>query len=212
MSEFNLTTYEIIAPSVSAALMIAYQIGWLIEVKYYPHRTLLRDVFEVTRNWVDFIREDIGKNAILAVQTARNGISASTFFATISSSIAFIILPLTANVSPFLRIKYLILAAFLTMSFVNNGIVIRNYKHVSWIIAAPCRDGSAAESKGVHMHEQKVREISCHLLKRASLHWNIGLRCFYFAIQTAAWALDPTAVIIVTVVLIILLIFTDHPF
>lgn len=165
--------------------------------------------------------------------------------------------------SPFLRIKYLILAAFLTMSFVNNGIVIRNYKHVSWIIAAPCRDGSAAESKGVHMHEQKVREISCHLLKRASLHWNIGnelyyniykcqgkhlseqkiklgdrdqyrlfemfykrevikriityicltgLRCFYFAIQTAAWALDPTAVIIVTVVLIILLIFTDHPF
>jgi hypothetical protein len=48
-----------------------YQIGWLIEVKYYPHRTLLRDVFEVTRNWVDFIREDVGKNAILAVQTAR---------------------------------------------------------------------------------------------------------------------------------------------
>jgi hypothetical protein len=82
-------------------------------------------------------------------------------------------------VSAFLRIKYLILAAFLTMSFVNNGIVIRNYKHVSWIIAAPCRDGNAAESKGVRMHEQNVREISCHLLKRASLHWNIGNELYY---------------------------------
>lgn len=74
----------------------------------------------------------------------------------------------------FLRIKYLIVAAFLTLSFLNNGIVIRNYKHVSWIVGTPCKNDNAAETKGVKLTEQKLREVSCHLLKRASLHWNIG--------------------------------------
>jgi uncharacterized membrane protein len=108
--------------------------------------------------------------------------------------------------------QFLVVSACLFISFINMGLVIRNYKHVTWITCTPPDpiDPEAQDHSHNKMTEKRIRELSVFLLKRAALHWNIGIRFFYIAIVAAAWALDPTAVIIVSAVLIVFMFLTDH--
>jgi len=56
------------------------------------------------------------------------------------------------------------------------GLVIRNYKHVTWITCTPAEesDPEAQDHSQNKMTEKRIRSLSVHLLKRAALHWNIG--------------------------------------
>jgi uncharacterized membrane protein len=48
------------------------------------------------------------------------------------------------------------------------------------------------------------------LLKRAQIHWNVGVRLFFIALLVGAWAFSPILLLIVTALLVILLYYYDH--
>lgn len=96
-----------------------------------------------------------------------------------NSSIAFVIIPLSGSAAnSFQRMQFLVVSGCLFVSFINMGLVIRNYKHVTWITCTPADQVDIEAQDHAHnknkMTEKRIRDLSVFLLKRAALHWNIG--------------------------------------
>ncbi|XP_010255120.1 PREDICTED: uncharacterized protein LOC104595873 [Nelumbo nucifera] len=200
-------------------MMVVYHIWLLHRIIKHPTKTVL-GVNAINRLlWVRTMMDNMSKNGILAVQTLRNNIMASTLLASmaimLSSVIAVLMSNRNARPSKFVygdesdlgfSIKlFSILICFL-MAFLFNVQSIRYYSHASILINVPVKNMSSSSSS--HLTVEYVGRT----VNRGSHFWSLGLRAFYFSFPLFFWIFGPIPMFLCCLVLVFMLYFLDVTF
>lgn len=190
-----MTVFETILLSLSLAVLLGYHLWLAFELRHRPQRTVIGYSAVKRREWVQSVMAD--RRDILAVQTLRNWSMAASFLATTTILIAtgtlhFLTtipqqpellhnLNLLGSTSPtMITVKLFSIVAALLVAFLNFAVAIRYYNHVSIDINVPQMEHGDDNLITV----QKI-------LDRGSLHYTVGMRCFYLAMPLALWLFGP---------------------
>ncbi|KAK8586626.1 hypothetical protein V6N13_010214 [Hibiscus sabdariffa] len=140
--------------------------------------------------------QDPLKNGVLAVQTIRNNIMASTLLATVAITLSSLISVFVSSSSDsgsttskivygnkshlLASIKYFTILLCFLVAFLCNVQSIRYYAHVSFLVTLPSSAGN------VESVEYVARNLN-----RASYFWSLGLRAFYLSFPLLLWIFGP---------------------
>ncbi|XP_042000216.1 uncharacterized protein LOC121749691 isoform X2 [Salvia splendens] len=156
--------------------------------------------------------DDPLKNGVLAVQTIRNNIMASTLLATTAITLSSLISVYVSNKSssPSSKLIYgnksslmsslkffAILLCFL-VAFLCNVQSIRYYAHVSFLATVPTSQGKI-----------DAIEYVARNLNRGSFFWSLGLRAFYLSFPLFLWVFGPIPMFLCCFAMSFLLYFLD---
>lgn len=206
--------FETIVTGLSVLLVGAYHIHLYIKVRRSPATTAVGMTNLMRQQWVQTIMED--RRDILAVQTLRNWVMASSLLASTAILIALGILNTAVRPAGFQEIthalniagtrsetlwvlKLMLLVVDFFLSFFNFTLAIRYFNHAGYGLGLP------DQHEGVASHEF-VAEVINH----ASLHYTIGMRCYYLAIPLALWIFGPTWMLIGAAILVVVLYRLDR--
>ncbi|XP_004307929.1 PREDICTED: uncharacterized protein LOC101292349 [Fragaria vesca subsp. vesca] len=203
-------------------VMVGYHLWLLYRIKTQPNSTVIGINCIIRRFWVAAMMEDSSKNGVLAVQTLRNNIMASTLLAStaimLSSLIA--VLMTSANkdrsASAFVfgdtspmgySIKYFAILVCFLVAFLFNVQSIRYYSHASILINVPFKKMSP------HLkHHHLTTEYVANTVNRGSYFWSLGLRAFYFSFPLFLWIFGPLPMLFCCFILVTMLYFLDITF
>ncbi|KAE8719750.1 Poly(A) polymerase 1 isoform 1 [Hibiscus syriacus] len=132
-------------------LLLLYHVWLLFTIIKHPSKTVVGLNAQSRHQWVFCMMSDPLKNGVLAVQTIRNNIMASTLLATISITLSSLIGVFVSsdadnstseivfgNKTPLLSaIKYFSILLCFLVAFLCNVQCIRYYAHVSFLITLP---------------------------------------------------------------------------
>ncbi|XP_038724418.1 uncharacterized protein LOC120015961 [Tripterygium wilfordii] len=191
-----------------------YHCWLLFTILGHPKRTVIGVNAESRKQWVFFMMADPLKNGVLAVQTIRNNIMASTLLATTAitlSSIISVFVSGTSNSSNttsalvygnktgiISSIKYFTILLCFLVAFLCNVQSIRYYAHVSFLVTVP-------SSKG---NNDSIQYVARNL-NRGSLFWSLGLRAFYFSFPLFLWTFGPIPMFVCCFIMSFVLYFLD---
>ncbi|XP_042481880.1 uncharacterized protein LOC122062362 [Macadamia integrifolia] len=194
-------------------LMLAYHIWLLHRIINHPTGTIIGINGINRRVWVQTMMEDTSKNGILAVQTLRNNIMASTVLAStaimLSSVVAMIMVNTNARQSEIVYgahselgfwIKFFSILVCFLLAFLFNVQSIRYYSHASMLINVPVK-----KMMSPHLTGEYVGRV----VNRGSCFWSLGLRAFYFSLPLFLWLFGPIPMFLCCVVLVFMLYFLD---
>ncbi|KAL8153730.1 hypothetical protein V2J09_011490 [Rumex salicifolius] len=202
---------------VPAGLLVlgAYH-GWLLHRIIKRPTTTIIGLNSINRLlWVHAMMEDISKNGLLAVQTLRNNMMASTVLAstaiTMSSVIAIVMTHARSTLQDVLEdenrltssIKFLTLLSCFLLAFLLNVQSIRYYTHAGVLINVPI-----TKSYSPYLTANYVAGI----VNKGSHFWSLGLRAFYFSFPLFLWIFGPIPMFLSSVVLVFFLYFLDTSF
>ncbi|KAL9239221.1 hypothetical protein vseg_013561 [Gypsophila vaccaria] len=170
-------------------LLAVYHVCLVYDIVRRPTRTVIGFNAVSRDRWVCHMMTDPEKNGVLAVQTLRNNLMASTFLATISITLSSLISAVVSGASQTLAPKYTmntvkyfsILVCFLVAFFCSMQ-CIRYYAHVSFLINVP----------SPQPRDEYIQFVS-YKLNRGGLFWSLGLRAFYFSFPLLLWIFGPVA-------------------
>ncbi|KAA8533512.1 hypothetical protein F0562_031054 [Nyssa sinensis] len=134
-------------------IMVAYHIWLLYQILKNPTRTIVGINAINRRFWVRAMMEDVSKNGILAVQTLRNNIMASTLLASTAIMLSSLIAVLMSNgggnrEAGFVygdkselgfSVKYFCILVCFLVAFLFDVQSIRYYSHASILINVPSK-------------------------------------------------------------------------
>lgn len=160
--------------------------------------------------------QDGVKNGVLAVQTLRNSIMASTLLAstaiTLSSIIGALVSSASGGSSKSLRsfvygetgnitstLKYLCLLLCFLFAFVCHVQSIRYASHVSFLVSIPVGDNAPGLTP----------EYVNQFIYRSQNFFSLGLRGYYFSFPLLLWIFGPIPMFVCSVVMIFLLYSLD---
>ncbi|CAN1265585.1 hypothetical protein LINPERPRIM_LOCUS12288 [Linum perenne] len=179
-------------------VMLLYH-GWLLfTIRNHPTRTVIGINSQSRHQWVHILMtQDPLKNGVLAVQTLRNNIMASTLLATTAITLSSLISVFVSsksnssnsaqqlvygNKTPFLSsIKYFSILLCFLVAFLCNVQSIRYYAHVSFLATIPSSSSSSKDS---------IEYVARHL-NRGSFFWSLGLRAYYVSFPLFLWVFGP---------------------
>lgn len=188
-------------------LLGIYHCWLLIAIRRRPIRTVIGLNRASRHRWVYHMMSD-PKNGILAIQTIRNNLMASTLLATIAITLSSLISAVVSNSSSRTKpsvtgyihtFKYFSILVCFLAAFLCNMQCIRYYAHVSFLINAPPPQGIRDE----------YIEYVAQKLNRGSLFWSLGLRAFYFSFPMLLWIFGALAMFGCSCVMAVLLYFLD---
>ncbi|KAL2649768.1 hypothetical protein R1flu_017896 [Riccia fluitans] len=194
-------------------LVIGYHCHLYYRIRVRPMDTVIAINHMNRRAWVHNIMMDSKANGVLAIQTIRNSIMASTLLAgtaiTLSSLIAALVAGSTSGYNSVLILgslnetvlgaKYLsILCCFLS-SFVCHVQAIRYSSHVSFLITVPVGDTAPGLSP----------DYVNRMLYRSSNFFSVGLRFYYISFPLLLWFFGPIPMFVCCVVMVLLLHVVD---
>lgn len=153
------------------------------------------------------------KNGVLAVQTVRNSIMASTVLATTAISLAtavsvFVNASSSPSVSPFVygntsataySVKYFAISLCFFTAFLLLVQSIRYYSHASFLLT------HAATPTELDVEPVYV----AWTLNRGTLFWSMGLRAFYLSFALFLWIFGPIPMLASSVAICAALFFLD---
>lgn len=165
--------------------------------------------------------QDTAKNGVLAVQTLRNNIMASTLLAStaimLSSLIALLMTSANGEKSlwivfgtrtqAFFSIKFFLILLCFLVAFLLNVQSIRYYSHASILINVPFKKIST----NVY-HLQRTADYVARTVNRGSYFWSLGLRAFYFSFPLFLWIFGPIPMFLSCLFLVVMLYFLDVTF
>ncbi|XP_043712052.1 uncharacterized protein LOC122660863, partial [Telopea speciosissima] len=197
--------------------LLAYHIWLLHRIINHPTSTVIGINGINRRVWVRTMMEESSKNGILAVQTLRNNIMASTVLAStaimLSSVVAIIMANSKARPSDEIVfgiqselgfwIKFFSILVCFLLAFLFNVQSIRYYSHASILINVPVK-------KMISPH--LMVEYVGRTVNRGSCFWSLGLRAFYFSFPLFLWLFGPIPMFLCCVVLVFMLYFLDVTF
>ncbi|XP_061997997.1 uncharacterized protein LOC133715499 [Rosa rugosa] len=203
-------------------VMVGYHLWLLYRIKTQPNSTVI-GINCINRSlWVRAMMEDTSKNGVLAVQTLRNNIMASTLLASTAIMLSSLIAVLMSSVnkdrsaSVFVygntsemgySIKYFSILVCFLVAFLFNVQSIRYYSHASMLINAPFKKMSP------HLkHHNLTTEYVANTVNRGSYFWSLGLRAFYFSFPLFLWIFGPIPMFVSCFVLVGMLYFLDVTF
>ncbi|KAL8242341.1 hypothetical protein R6Q59_012643 [Mikania micrantha] len=195
-------------------VMIGYHM-WLVYTLFkHPTRTVMGLNAQTRYQWVFSMMADPLKNGVLAVQTIRNNIMASTLLATTAitlSSIISVFVSSTSSSNPeasqlvygnesrlLSSVKYFAILLCFLVAFLCNVQSIRYYAHVSFLVTVPTL---IDRTEPIHYVARS--------LNRGSLFWSIGLRAFYFSFPLFLWIFGPIPMFVCCVIMSFVLYFLD---
>lgn len=192
----------------------AYHAWLLVTIVRNPRRTVVGLNAESRHQWVHCLMTDPLKNGVLAVQTIRNNIMASTLLATtaitLSSLISVFVSTSTSSTAAasqlvygnqtaiITSIKYFAILVCFLVAFLCNVQSIRYYAHVSFLATLPtskCKKDSI--------------EYTARNLNRGSFFWSLGLRAFYVSFPLFLWIFGPIPMFVCCVMMSFVLYFLD---
>ncbi|KAF3432708.1 hypothetical protein FNV43_RR23810 [Rhamnella rubrinervis] len=203
------------------SVMVGYHVWLLYRIVKHPTRTVVGVNAINRRFWVSAMMEDVSKNGVLAVQTLRNNIMASTLLAStaimLSSLIAVLMTSGSSDKSASFvfgdrselgfSIKFFSILVCFLVAFLLNVQSIRYYSHASILINVPFK-------KMFHDHHQHdlTVEYVARIVNKGSYFWSLGLRAFYFSFPLLLWIFGPIPMFFSCLVLVSVLYFLDVSF
>ncbi|KAK6926115.1 Protein of unknown function DUF599 [Dillenia turbinata] len=198
-------------------LMVSYHIWLLYRITNHPTKTVIGINAINRRFWVQAMMEDTSKNGVLAVQTLRNNIMASTLLASTAIMLSSLIAALmtsshtggTINLvygdhsELGFSIKFFSISVCFLVAFLFNVQSIRYYSHASILINVPL--------KKIPMPDG-IPAYVARTMNRGSYFWSLGLRAFYFSFPIFLWIFGPIPMFLCCLVLVFLLYFLDVTF
>lgn len=205
---------DIIFSSAAFSALFIYHVHLVYKVRRDPLSTSIGITNNLRREWIQTVM--VEKRDILAVQTLRNWIMATSFLA----STAILIALGTVNIAiwperlsalshtlnllgsrneTFWAFKILLLILDFFFSFFNFTLAIRYFNHVNFGVNVPEKEGSLAN-----------HDFMTEVINRGSLHYTMGMRGYYLAIPFALWLFGPTWFLLGTVFLIWVLFKLDR--
>ncbi|XP_048329488.1 uncharacterized protein LOC107418755 isoform X1 [Ziziphus jujuba] len=191
-----------------------YHVWLLVTILHNPRRTVIGLNAESRHQWVFSMMTDPMKNGVLAIQTIRNNIMASTLLATTAltlSSLIGVFVSSTGNSSDtpsqiiygnkspvLLSVKYFSILLCFLVAFLCYVQSIRYFAHVSFLVTVP-------PSKG----KNDPIEYVARNLNRASLFWSLGLRAFYLSFPLFLWIFGPIPMFLCSLIMSFILYFLD---
>ncbi len=205
---------EILITSAALLTLLIYHIHLANKVRNAPLTTSIGLTDHLRREWVEAIMEE--KRDILAVQTLRNWVMASSFLASTAILIGLGIIGVTfstdksAQLSQALNmmgsksetvwlIKLLLLIVIFFFAFFNFALSIRYYNHASFAINVP-------PSKDPVVTYDAIAEI----INRGTTHYTLGMRGYYLAVPFTLWLFGPTWMLIGAIILTLILYRLDR--
>lgn len=198
-------------------IMVAYHVWLLHKIIKTPTKTIVGIHAINRRLWVHAMMEDTPKNGVLAVQTMRNNIMASTLLATTAITLSSVIAVLMTSRSNgkalgivfgdksqigFSLKFFSILVCFL-LAFLLNVQSIRYYSHASILINVPFKKMASP---------YLTSEYVGRTVNRGGYFWSLGLRAFYFSLPLFLWIFGPIPMFCSCFSLVILFYFLDFTF
>ncbi|KAJ7975171.1 Protein of unknown function, DUF599 [Quillaja saponaria] len=186
---------------------------WLLKtIVSNPSRTVIGLNAETRHQWVFSMMSDPLKNGVLAVQTIRNNIMASTLLATTAITLSSLIgvfassklssddsqLVFGNKTSIVSAIKHLSISICFLLAFLCNVQSIRYYAHVSFLITAP-----ALKDK-----KDSIQYVA-GTLNRGSYAWSLGMRAFYLSFPLFVWIYGPIPMLACCCFMTFILYFLD---
>ncbi len=195
-------------------VLTAYHGYWLHQVKRQPLRTYLGITKHLRRMWVESIMKE--RRDILAVQTLRNWIMASSFLASTAILIGLGLLSLLFKPEhitelPFdftqiftrLRalffVKVLLLILHFFFAFFSFTLAMRYFNHVNFMINVPLECDAMLNTAYV-----------ANILNLGNIHYTLGMRAYYLAAVVALWLFGPEWMFLGAVIMVIILYRQDH--
>ncbi|XP_039065369.1 uncharacterized protein LOC120210744 [Hibiscus syriacus] len=193
-------------------LLLLYHVWLLFTIIKHPSKTVVGLNAQSRHQWVFCMMSDPLKNGVLAVQTIRNNIMASTLLATISITLSSLIGVFVSsdadnstseivfgNKTPLLSaIKYFSILLCFLVAFLCNVQCIRYYAHVSFLITLPAS-----------VDNTETVEYVARNLNRGSYCWSLGLRAFYLSFPLLLWIFGPIPMFLCCSMMSFLLYFLD---
>ncbi|KAL3524501.1 hypothetical protein ACH5RR_017335 [Cinchona calisaya] len=212
---------EYVLVAVGLGGMVAYHVWLLLQIVKRPTTTVIGINAINRRLWVHAMMQDVSKNGVLAVQTLRNNIMASTLLASTAIMLSSLIAVLMTSDGGgrsrsivfgdkselLFSIKiFSILACFL-VGFLLNVQSVRYYSHASILINVP----AAAAFYGNNSHHCVcvTPEYVGRTVNRGSHFWSLGLRAFYFSFPLFLWIFGPIPMFLCCLLLSFMLYFLD---
>ncbi|TYJ25710.1 hypothetical protein E1A91_A07G068100v1 [Gossypium mustelinum] len=177
-------------------VLALYHVWLLFTILKHPTRTVIGLNAESRHQWVLSMMSDPLKNGVLAVQTIRNNIMASTLLATVAITLSSLISVFVTSSSDssnttseifygnksrlLSSIKYFSILLCFLVAFICNVQSIRYYAHVSFLITLP------SSVDNVESVEYVARNLN-----RGSYSWSLGLRAFYLSFPLLLWIFGP---------------------
>ncbi|KAK3042025.1 hypothetical protein RJ639_001727 [Escallonia herrerae] len=209
-------------------IMVAYHIWLLYQIAKYPTRTIVGINAINRRFWVRAMMEEAPKNGILAVQTLRNNIMASTLLASTAIMLSSLIAVLMTNNAGGserssrlvfgdrselgFSIKFFSILVCFLLAFLLMVQSIRYYSHAGILINVPYQAISRSSSNGHSNHRfnhHLTAEYVGRTVNRGSYFWSLGLRAYYFSFPLFLWIFGPIPMFVSCLVLVFLLYFLD---
>ncbi|KAJ1284842.1 hypothetical protein BS78_03G236000 [Paspalum vaginatum] len=215
---------DLVLVPLALAALAGYHLWLLYAILRQPTRTVIGLNAIARKRWVAAMMANTEKNGVLAVQTLRNNIMASTVLATtaitlVSAISVFIGVTSPAPASPskaaaprglvygskgreVFAAKYLAVSLCFMLAFVCNVQAIRLYAHASFLL------GGLPPGPGDETREEFAAYVA-RTVNRGSYAWSLGLRAFYVSLALFLWTFGPIPMLACTVLMCALLYFLD---
>ncbi|GJP37705.1 hypothetical protein CLOM_g22134 [Closterium sp. NIES-68] len=208
---------DVVLVPVGLAVLLLYNVVLYLRVQQNPMKTVIGVNHLNRRAWVYSIMKDVDKKSILAVQTLRNHIMASTLLATtaiiLSSGIAaFITSAATADVKAsvfavtlgsrepaVVAVKFISIFLCFLFAFVCHVQSIRYTNHVNFLINIPM----GPQAQGLSP------DYVAAVLARGSNFYTIGTRALYCAFPLLLWLFGPIPMLLSSLLLVVMLYHFD---
>lgn len=205
--------WNIISLTISSFLLAFYHFNFLYNLIQKPENCLSGWNQQIKKRWVLETSKKKGGD-ILAVQTLRNWILASTFLATVSITISFGLLSFIVQIArvqnpqgdsliyqlindPLITIKTIIIISCNFISFFAFSQSIRYFNHVGFAMSVPFKDHhqDLDNEDGVYESVHHVAEM----LVTGSKFFTLGMRAFYVSIPFVFWYFGPVSLLVSTI-------------
>ncbi len=208
------SSWEICYTCASFLLLIIYHIHWVYLIIKKPLTTSVGITNHLRGHWVEHIMAE--KLDILAVQTLRNWVMASSFLASTAILISLGLLSVAASpekmaeITPSLSelvrehrvlwlFKLMVLIIDYFFIFFSFCMAIRYFNHVNFMINVPST-----------LAHKITPEYITDILNNGTMHYTMGMRGYYLSVLLFLWLFGPIWMLIGTVVVVIVLYQLDR--
>ncbi|CAO2204392.1 unnamed protein product [Urochloa humidicola] len=218
---------DLVLVPLALAALVGYHLWLLYAILRRPAKTVIGLNAIARKRWVAAMMANTEKNGVLAVQTLRNNIMASTVLATTAITLVSVISVFIGVTSPspassssskqqagaprlvygskageVFAAKYLAVSLCFMLAFVCNVQAIRLYAHASFLL------GGLPPGPGEETREEFAAYVA-RTVNRGSYAWSLGLRAFYVSLALFLWTFGPIPMLACSVLMCGLLYFLD---
>jgi uncharacterized membrane protein len=200
---------ELYLTSASFLLLFIYHVHLFYQVRRRPLTTAIGITNHLRGHWVTSIMQD--KRDILAVQTLRNWVMASSFLASTAILICLGLISVAAGsekmaeITPFLKelvrehrvlwlFKIMVIIVNFFIIFFNFTLAIRYFNHVNFMINIPST-----------LAHKITPEYVSGILTHATFHYTAGMRGYYIGVLLMLWLFGTIWMLLGTIVMLAVL-------